>query len=432
MSYQDLTNRIKKNFKVLGAAKIIGGLMSALTLLLIGRALGVEKFGIFSMVISAVEICNIFLSFRVWDTAVKFIGENLEKRRTASKYLSLSLLLGLASSAISFLIIILITNLFAENLFSSVSNSKQLVITYSIVVLFISLNEIIDGILRVLDRYKSIFKINIYTNLFRLLLVITTLILFGLNIQNIINCFVLSYICGFIVRIIFLTEALKLSSITINPLDLPNSQSCFRFIKFMLNAHFSNILNIANDKNLGVLAVGYLATPYYAGLYRAARAIVKIIRRMMDPLLEIIFPELVRLYSEKNFETYKRIIFDSTKLILLVSLVVGGVIFYFSNSIIILFFGEQYVEAVLALQILIIGMIIHNTAYWVNPSILSSGNHKFLSIITIATTTTYCLCLPYFIGQINHEGAAISLVIKNILTLILGLIFYFKFLKNKV
>jgi O-antigen/teichoic acid export membrane protein len=200
----------------------------------------------------------------------------------------------------------------------------------------------------------------------------------------------------------------------------------------MLNAHFSNILNIANDKNLGVLAVGYLATPYYAGLYRAARAIVKIIRRMMDPLLEIIFPELVRLYSEKNFETYKRIIFDSTKLILLVSLGVGGVIFYFSNSIIILFFGEQYVEAVLALQILIMGMIIHNTAYWVNPSILSSGNPKFLSIITITTTATYCLCLPYFIGQINHEGAAISLVIKNILTLLLGLVFYFKFLKNKV
>jgi O-antigen/teichoic acid export membrane protein len=199
----------------------------------------------------------------------------------------------------------------------------------------------------------------------------------------------------------------------------------------MLNAHFSNILNIANDKNLGVLAVGYLTTPYYAGLYRAARAIVKIIRRIMDPLLEIMFPELVKLYSEKKFKIYKRIIYDSTKLILLVSFALGAIIFYFSNSIILIFFGEQYIETIFALRILIGAMIIHNLAYWVNPSFLSSGNAKFLSITTIATTVIYCISLIYFIHQANHEGAAIALLIKNLSTLLLGLIFYFKFLKNK-
>jgi len=54
MSYKDLTDRIKKNFKILSVAKITGGVFSALTLLLIGRSLGVEKFGIFSMVISSI------------------------------------------------------------------------------------------------------------------------------------------------------------------------------------------------------------------------------------------------------------------------------------------------------------------------------------------------------------------------------------------
>jgi O-antigen/teichoic acid export membrane protein len=200
----------------------------------------------------------------------------------------------------------------------------------------------------------------------------------------------------------------------------------------MLNAHFSNILNIANDKNLGVIAVGYLTTPYYAGLYRAARAIVKIIRRIMDPLLEIIFPELVKLYSEKKFTLYKKIIYDSTKLVLLVSLAMGGVIFYFSNSLIVIFFGEEYIEAVLALRILIGAMIIHNLAYWVNPTILSSGNAKFLTISTIITTVIYCISLSYFIQQASHEGAAIALLIKNLSTLLLGILFYFKFLKNKI
>ena len=103
MSYKGLTDRIKKNFKILSVAKIAGGIFSALTLLLIGRSLGVEKFGIFSMVISAVEICNILLSFRIWDTTVKFIGQNLQQKNVVSKYLTLSFYLSLASSTISFL-----------------------------------------------------------------------------------------------------------------------------------------------------------------------------------------------------------------------------------------------------------------------------------------------------------------------------------------
>ena len=59
MIYKDLANKLINNFKILGAAKVAGGILSALTLLIIGRTLGVEKFGLFSMVISIVEICNI-------------------------------------------------------------------------------------------------------------------------------------------------------------------------------------------------------------------------------------------------------------------------------------------------------------------------------------------------------------------------------------
>ena len=51
MIYKDLANKLINNFKILGAAKVAGGILSALTLLIIGSTLGVEKFGLFSMVI---------------------------------------------------------------------------------------------------------------------------------------------------------------------------------------------------------------------------------------------------------------------------------------------------------------------------------------------------------------------------------------------
>lgn len=431
MTYKDLTDRLKDNLKILVSAKVVAGILSALTLLIIGRILGVEGFGLLAMIISLVEICNILLSFRIWDTSVKFIGSNINDSTKISKYITLSFLTSIASSLISFLVIVFVASNFIENFFSNNIGAKELIASYATVVLFISTNEIIDGILRVYNKYSYIFRINTYTNLFRLILILLLVLKLNPNIQNIIYCFIFSYLFGFIIRILFLKITFKDNGISINKLNMPDFKSSMDFIKFMLNAHFSNILNIANDKNLGVLAVGFLTTPYYAGLYRAARAIVKIIRRVMDPVLEIIFPELVKLYSEKNFKLYKRLIIDSTKILLIVSAVLGIAIFMFSNQIISLFFGSQFIEATLSLKILVLAMLVHNLAYWVNPSILSSGNAKFLTITTLLTTCVYCISLPYLINLMGHDGAAISLLIKNISTLILGVVFYYKFLKNK-
>ena len=432
MNYQDLTERIIKNFKILGAGKVAGGVLSALTLLIVGRFLGVQQFGIFAMIISIVEICNIVLSFRVWDTTIKFIGEDQDNKKRVSELIGLSFSLNIFSSVISYFTIIFLANSLIFNFFDSDVTSKNLITTYALVVFFISINETIDGILRTFNEYKPIFKINTYSNLFRLSIIAVTLMKFNFNLQNIINCFVLSYLFSFIIRISYLFMTLKLNKIKLSFLHFPSTKNCLIFIKFMINAHVSNILNIANDKNLGVLAVGYLTNPYYAGLYRAARAIVKIIRRLMDPVLEIIFPELVKLYSAQQFDTYRKIIFDSTKVIMFVSIITGAIIFIFSENIIFLFFGDSYIESISSLKILIIAMVVHNLAYWVNPSILSSGNVKFLTLITFSTTIVYCISLPYSINMINHDGAAISLLIKNTLTLILGIIFYQKFLKNKV
>ena len=133
MIYKDLANKLINNFKILGAAKVAGGILSALTLLIIGRTLGVEKFGLFSMVISIVEICNILLSFRIWDTSVKFVGSNLDNKEKISKYLALSFTLSMASSLISFLFIIFIGGNFADSILKTDFSSKQLIASYAII-----------------------------------------------------------------------------------------------------------------------------------------------------------------------------------------------------------------------------------------------------------------------------------------------------------
>ena len=435
MKFDDIKKRILKNYKLLVSTKIIGGLASAITLLIIARFLGVEEFGIFAMVISSVEILNILFSFRVWDTTVKFIGDNANNKENISNYVSFSTIISFLSSFLSLLLILLLSSLIADQLFG-IQGYESLIKCYVFSVLFISINDNLDGVLRTYNQYNSILKINIITNLSRLALVIWYLYLhdaaFRVNQAEILVVFTLSFLIGTVLRFLYLKKALNEEEIDCKLIHSLSRSEQFDYLKFMSNAHFSNILNLANDKNLGVLVVGYFVGPFYAGLYRVARAITKVIRRIMDPALEIIFPEFVKLNTEKDFKNYQKVIIESVKMLLFSSLIVGLGIYLFSSEIILLFFGTEYIKAESALFILIIAMIIHNGVYWINPSMLALGRAKYLTIITIITTLIYCSSLFYLVRAMQHDGAALSLVIRNLSILVIGIYFYSKVIKEKL
>ena len=437
MKFDDIKKRILNNYKLLVSTKIIGGLASAITLLIIARFLGVYFFGIFAMIISSVEILNILISFRVWDTTVKFIGDNATNKQNISKYISFSTMVSFFSSLFSLILIFLLVDPVIHHLLGAYEENDNfltsLMYAYAFSVLFISINDNFDGILRTYNQYSSILKINIITNLSRLVLVVYFIYFVETGFLDktfyILSCFVLAFAIGTLLRFIYLKKALNEEKITLKLSHSLRHSEQFDYLKFMFNAHFSNILNLANDKNLGVLVVGYFVGPFYAGLYRVARAITKIIRRIMDPALEIIFPEFVKLNAEKDFQNYKKVIIESVKMLVLSSLIVGSGIYLFSSEIIELFFGAQYINAESALFILIIAMILHNGGFWINPSMLALGKAKYLTIITAITTIIYCSSLFYLVKSMQHDGAALSLVIRNLCILSVGTYFYFRALK---
>ena len=76
MKFDDIKKRILKNYKLLVSTKIIGGLASAITLLIIARFLGVEEFGIFAMVIlkgkCQFRACSYYFSKRLFNFCVQW------------------------------------------------------------------------------------------------------------------------------------------------------------------------------------------------------------------------------------------------------------------------------------------------------------------------------------------------------------------------
>ena len=117
MTINDIYKRIISNFKILGLGKVFAGLCSALTIFILARHLGVEGFGILAIAISIVEVGNVILSLRVWESSTKFLGSFINESEKVSQLLIWSLKLALKSSLASNLLICIFSYYFINDLF---------------------------------------------------------------------------------------------------------------------------------------------------------------------------------------------------------------------------------------------------------------------------------------------------------------------------
>ena len=428
MGILEIQNRIIKNFKILGLTKVLSGIASALTIFLLARKLGVEKFGILSISIAFVEVLNIILSLRIWEATTKFLGDIKENKESSSNLIINSIALALKSSAFACLIICFFSYNYSSLIFNYQIDITKIIIIYSLFYVVFTANEVIDSSLRTFNSYKRILFNNVTSNFLRLILVFIALSLSD-DLITIVSALGLSILISFFIKTWSLLRFMQNSNM---PINFTNKNYPSTFMTYVFSTHFSNIINLANEKNLGVLLVGYIVGPFYAGLFKAARSIVKIIRRIMDPLLDIAFPEFVSLVNQGRLNDLIRLIGKSTKILGLISLAVGAVLFVLSEEIITLFFGVKYIAAHTALSLLVIASLINNISYWITPAILALGKPRYLLIISSFVSVVYIATLYPLVINFNHDGAALSGLLRAFSVFLVGIILFRIALKKKI
>tara|TARA_B100000927_G_scaffold289837_1_gene287252 strand:- start:482 stop:1789 length:1308 start_codon:yes stop_codon:yes gene_type:complete len=423
MYINEIYKRVIKNFKLLGSGKILGGISSALTIFIVAREIGVKNFGILSIAISFVEICNILLSLRVWEATIKFLGDHKNNTTIRSDILCWSLKLSLKTSIIACVTICSFSYFFIDYIFNFEINLLNLILIYSFLCILVTTNETIDSFFRSSDSYKYILINNSLSNLIRFVIVLIIL-QFTDRMELIILGMGSSIFVGFLIRIKFLIELFTKLSYSFKFKNIKSFGPKRDFLKFAISTHLASIINLANEKNLGVLLIGYIAGPFYSGLFKAARSIAKLLRRIMDPILEIAYPEFVILVKEKKLADLQKLIFNSTKILGIASLTIGSIILLFSKNIISIFFGVDYLDASSALVLLIIAGLINNLSYWITPAILSFNKPRVLLIMSFFISILYILILYPLITEFQHVGAASAGIVRSMLVLTIGTLIY--------
>lgn len=402
--------KLFKNASWLFGGKSASGIFTAIQTIVIARMLGVSDYGLLTLVIAYISVLNMFFDLKVWETATKYIGTYLEKGESdkTRSMIKLSYILDIGSGIVAFIIAILSAKLISTYVIHS-PDAYILIWIFSISLFIDTANSTSDAILRVFDRFKSIAFINSFQKLFRLIVVVG-LLLAGFGIKGVLYGFILASFIGFSIRMWFVIKTL-----TENNLqgwlgaDVGLIKDEWRGIAWFLgNTSFIATLKTGNEKYLGVMILGYFAGKEAVGYYKIASTVASLANKVVDPLYEAIYPELVKFTSANAIKDFKKMIKSTTKSLALIIVPLTIILIAFAEPVIKIVFGSEYLPATSALRILAVAVLIVRFTFWINPALLAMGRPGLRTVLGSISTVFYLILMLVLVPPYSFVGAAFA------------------------
>ncbi|MCH7517474.1 MAG: oligosaccharide flippase family protein [Candidatus Dadabacteria bacterium] len=420
------------NASWLFGGKTASGIFSAIQTVVIARILGVSDYGLLSLVLAYVAVLNMFFDLKVWETATKYIGTYWEtgEHDKARSMIKLSYILDIGSGVVAFIIAILSAKLISTYIIHS-PQAYVFIWIYSISLFVDTANSTSDAILRVFDRFKNIAFINSFQKFFRLIVVVA-LLYSGLGIKGVLYGFILASFVGFSVRMWLVMKTLKHNDLQgWLSADISLIRDQWKGIAWFLgNTSFIATLKTGNERYLGILILGYFVGKDAVAFYKIASSIASVVNRIVDPIYEAIYPELVKLASSNAIEDFKNMIKSTTKSLVLIIIPIGVIIIIFAEPIISLVFGKDYVPATNALRILAAAVLIVRCTFWINPALLSMGRPGLRTIMGVISTFIYLVLMFLLVPGYSYMGAAFAFLGYSIVRSSLAFKFFHDALKK--
>jgi O-antigen/teichoic acid export membrane protein len=401
--------RILRNFSSLVFANLFDTLLRFIAYIYLARALGSEGFGM-----TAFAYSTWFFFASISDFGLRMFGirEVAKKKYSVKKYFSNIISLKIGFSIVAFI---------GMCLFLLVINQeavvKQMILIYGISLLFNTL--LIDWVFLGREEMHYVAMAIIIRGSLACLLLIS--VVKGMNQILLVPAIEsLSFFSATLFLIIM--YRVKIGPIKLR-IDIP-------FWKEILPQSFPfgiSLIMIRVHSLCGIILLGLMDTNDAVGLLRSAIMIPNLLNFLGLIYMDSIFPVVSRFFISAK-DKLKKLLAYSIKLSISIGLPisVGGT--YMASSIIPMFFGQEYEEAILAFQILIwmpflvyVGIIYRN-------SLAACNQQKYYSLILTFRVLAAVVLSVVLIPKFSGIGVAVALVISEVINLSLS---YFLFY-NKI
>lgn len=422
-----MLRRALGNAGLLLSGKGAAGVMQLATLALAARALGIEQFGLFSVMLAQMQLLIALATFQSNQAIVRYgvLHLNAGDRRGFQRLVKFGSMLDLVAALIAAVAAFLLAPLVAE----WAGWDRDYIAAAQLLALLPLVNAIATpkGMLRLFGRFDLLARHVTATPLARLIGA-TLLFATGASLLEFALVWVVAGAIGAAVALVFAwREAARrdlLAGFDLSLKGAARSNPGIWSFSILSNLHSSFALMPAH---IATLAAGFALGPAAAGLTRVAQDIGAAAAKPIDLINQAVYPDIARLAAAAEWHRLRKLILRSGATAAAAAAVTALLLYFAGEAVIRLVFGPDYAGAYWLLVLVSLATALKVAVFASEPVLYALGRPSrplltALLVIAVFAGTLFA-ALPS-LGLIAvgaaHVAAAVAAVLASLLWLSLA------------
>jgi len=369
----------------------------------LGRKLGPELYGVFGVISAFVVITELILMRGIYDMISKFVAEREDAANTILRSTLKVLTIGsITAGGICFI--------FAGHI-ASLMNDPELasyIRLFAFSIPIVGVSTAFFGVLNGLRHFGRQALVFIVFYVIRVICVVV-LVFLGFSVKG--------AIIGLIIADLFRLAIARWLCRPVGKVIGVDRKKMFNFASQLMVIALVTALVM----NIDLLAVKtFLKNNFQTGLYTSAVTIAKIPLLLMFPVSLTVLPTISKSISDGDMSLTEQYIKQSMRLILMFVLPISLILIATSENFISLFYGDRYILASGALNMLIIGAIFLSIKVVPYTVIVASGLPGYIIYIGLFSLLIDIVLLVTLINKIGIVGAATASTITHLFGLLVS------------
>jgi O-antigen/teichoic acid export membrane protein len=383
---------------------------------ILARYFGRETYGVYLLVIAYPEAVQLFLDFRTREAMTRYLGGSIARddKPFAVAVVKFLWIVDLVVLLFAFLVVFFTAPFVAPHL-TDAPDGAMLMRIYAIAVLLGGLDATAGAILRVFDRFRLSFFTGSGSMLLRLAIIVVFVVA-GAGLEGVIWARVIAEVAMTVVMGAAALALLKDALWSERSARLKELRGrLWEIMRFLFHTNLQGSFRAAASK-LDVIAVGAIAGPGTAGLYKVGVQFGSAPLLFADPLFSSVYPMFSRaraLGAEREIRSVGR---KLSLALAAIAVPVTVILVVESQSILVALVGESFADAATAMSIALVGAIPAVLFFWGRPAMLALGDPAAFTRITTVAIVAQFVILFALVGRFGAAGAALGFAAMNIVS----------------
>jgi O-antigen/teichoic acid export membrane protein len=363
--------------------------------------IGAEGIGLWAMLFGITSLFSM-MNLGIPAATTKYVAQYKDQKDTMLQFVSASLILSVGLGIITTVALFVTGDRIAQ--FFSMPSLVPLI---KLIAVSIPPFYVFRSIVAALNGVREMKKASILTGVSGLLSVALTLFPLGLGFglegaaAGHVGAVFISAVIAFFFSRKILIQHVNQYSLSLTPVKT--------LLSFGVQTVIANIGQVVQYE-IDTLMIGYFLTPAQVGIYSVSSSIARALWVIPQSVNTVSYPTFSYYWGKGDYEAVRTLFDKSIKYTACLLMPLGLGVALFGKDLILLLFEEQFVYAVLPLQILVLGAVAKGA--WISiGSIFSAIGRVDLGYKISPVTTVVNVVLNYlFIPAYGIVGAAVATV----------------------